>query len=201
MLPEAPPALARTLAIANRGVSRCDEIITDLLEYSRARALDRSDIALDGWLSGVLDEIEVPAGVTVSHALDCGLALAIDPERLRRAVRNVVENAYQAMTSEDADAAPAVAGERRLTVGTRITGTRVEIRVRDTGPGIDEATLAKVFEPLFSTKTFGVGLGMSVVEQIMEQHGGGIEIDSAPGRGTKVVLWLPLPELARRAAS
>jgi PAS domain S-box-containing protein len=201
MLPEAPPALARTLAIANRSVSRCDEIITDLLEYSRARALDRSDVALDGWLSGILDEIEVPAGVTVSHALDCGLALAIDPERLWRAVLNVVENACQAMTPEDDDAAPAEDSDRRLSVATRTTGARVEIRVRDTGPGIDEATLAKVFEPLFSTKAFGVGLGMTVVEQIMEQHGGGIEIDSAPGRGTEVVLWLPLPEPARRAAS
>ncbi len=102
------------------------------------------------------------------------------------------------MTPEDADAAEA--GERRLAVATRTTGARVEIRVRDTGPGIDEATLAKVFEPLFSTKAFGVGLGMTVVKQIMEQHGGGIEIDSAAGRGTEVVLWRPLPEPARRAA-
>ena len=143
----------------------------------------------------------MPAGVTVSHALDCGLALAIDPERLRRAVLNVVENACQAMTPEDDDAAPAEDSDRRLSVATRTTGARVEIRVRDTGPGIDEATPAKVFEPLFSTKAFGVGLGTTVVEQIMEQHDGGIEIDSAPGRGTEVVLWLPLPEPARRAAS
>ena len=52
-------------------------------------------------------------------------------------------------------------------------------------------TLSKIYEPLFSTKSFGVGLGMPTVKQIMEQHGGGIEIESEEGRGTTVTLWLP----------
>ena len=54
-----------------------------------------------------------------------------------------------------------------------------------------EDVLSRVFEPLFSTKGFGVGLGMPIVKQIMEQHGGGIEIVSEQGRGTGVTLWLP----------
>ena len=61
----------------------------------------------------------------------------------------------------------------------------------DTGPGIPEYVQEKIFEPLFSTKSFGVGLGMSAVKQIMQQHGGGIEIETEAGHGTEITLWLP----------
>jgi len=63
--------------------------------------------------------------------------------------------------------------------------------LEDNGPGIPPDVLAKVFEPLFSTRTFGVGLGLPIVKQIMEGHGGGVEIESRVGEGTRVVLWLP----------
>ncbi len=61
----------------------------------------------------------------------------------------------------------------------------------DTGPGIPPEVLPRVFEPLLSTKGFGVGLGLSVAHQIMEQHGGGIEIENIAGGGARVRLWLP----------
>ena len=71
---------------------------------------------------------------------------------------------------------------------------------RDNGPGIAPDTLEKIWEPLFSTKSFGVGLGLPTVKQIMEQHGGGIDITSQLGQGTEVLLWLPLNRLDERAA-
>ena len=71
---------------------------------------------------------------------------------------------------------------------------------RDNGPGIPPEVLEKIFEPLYSTKSFGVGLGLPTVRQIMEQHGGGIEIASEVGRGTDVSLWLPLTHQDERAA-
>ena len=61
--------------------------------------------------------------------------------------------------------------------------------------------MARVFEPLYSTKTFGVGLGMPLVRQVMEQHGGGVEITNEEGRGTEVVLWLPLERTADETAA
>ena len=67
----------------------------------------------------------------------------------------------------------------------------VVLSVEDTGPGIPDDILPQVMEPLFSTKPFGTGLGLPTVKRIMEQHDGGVEVDSAPGSGTRVVLWLP----------
>ncbi len=80
----------------------------------------------------------------------------------------------------------------KLALSTRMNGKRLEIAVADSGPGIPAEVLPQVLEPLFSTKTFGTGLGLPTVQQIMEAHGGGLDITSREGRGTKVVLWLPL---------
>ena len=68
------------------------------------------------------------------------------------------------------------------------------IRVADAGPGIPDDVLEKIFEPLFSTKGFGVGLGLPIVKNIMEQHGGSIDIRTEADKGTTVTLWLPVPE-------
>ena len=79
-------------------------------------------------------------------------------------------------------------------IGTRRDGGEVVLRVVDRGPGMSPEVAARVFEPLFSTKSFGVGLGMPLVQRIVEQHGGRIEIDTAPGQGTTVDVRLPVAE-------
>jgi signal transduction histidine kinase len=77
-------------------------------------------------------------------------------------------------------------------VTTEVNSGRLEIRISDTGCGIPEEVLNRVFEPLFSTKSFGIGLGLSIVKSIMEQHDGDVEINSQAGEGTTVTLWLPI---------
>ena len=94
------------------------------------------------------------------------------------------------MTNAEGD--NGVAGRGELTVATRRTGERIEIEIDDTGPGISEDVMPRIFDPLFSTKPFGVGLGLPIVRQITEHHGGGLEISSKQGEGTQAVLWLPL---------
>ena len=182
--------LEETLDRANRGIRRCDGIITELLDFARAKGLRLEPTALDAWLKELLDEQELPEGIKVTHdgGLD-GNFVSIDREEVRRAVINVIENACQAMT--DANGDNSTAGRGELTVATRRNGERIEIEIDDTGPGIPEDILPRIYEPLFSTKTFGVGLGLSIVRQITEHHGGGLEISSRQGEGTQAILWLP----------
>jgi signal transduction histidine kinase len=73
-----------------------------------------------------------------------------------------------------------------------VAGDRLEIRITDNGPGIPEDHMALLFEPFFSTKGFGVGLGLSIVKQLMELHEGDAEAESEVGVGTTITLWLPM---------
>ncbi len=179
----------RYLARIDRSVNRCVRLIDELLQYGRGRELALRSVTLDRWLTRALAEAtaKVPEGVEVRMRLATGITVDIDPVRLQQAVRNVVENALQAMAERDEPGAPRV-----LTVGIEQRGERAHVTVRDTGPGISEEHRKRAFEPMFSTKSFGFGLGLPLVRRIMEQHGGGAEIGSADEGGCLVDLWLPV---------
>ena len=162
-----------------------------------AAGLAALQLALRPWLADLLDDLDVPEGVEVRREFAAIDALPrFDGDRLRRAVINIYENACHAMADREASN-----GEKVLSIATRVAGSRLEISISDTGDGMPSDVLESAFEPLYSTKASGVGLGLTLVKQIMEQHGGGVEFESAPGKGTNTVLWLPLPEPAWQAAS
>ena len=100
----------------------------------------------------------------------------------------------------DAGERPEGEPEHSLTVATRVLGEEAEISFCDTGAGIPPETMARIFEPLFTTKAGGTGLGLPMVKQIVEQHGGQIDIDCPVRRGTQARLRLPLRR-AREAAA
>ena len=79
-----------------------------------------------------------------------------------------------------------------VSIATRLSGDRAEIEITDTGCGIPEEHFSKILEPLFSTKSFGTGLGLPTVKRIMEDHNGDLEISDRNDRGARAVLWLPL---------
>ena len=187
---EAPPHMNRAVALIERAEGRCNAIITDLLDFTRAHELDRTAMAVDDWLENVLDEFVPPPDLSLRRELNAGVSIELDHERLRRVVQNVLDNACQALDGD---------GEVRtaeIAVTTAVAGDRVEITISDNGPGIAPADLELIFEPLFTTKSIGVGLGLPMVRQIMEQHGGGVEITSELDRGTRVVLGIPLQSSA-----
>ncbi len=195
------PNLEKTLARAERNIKRCDTIITELLDFARAKGLQPEPTVVDAWLAEVIEEQHIPEAITVTRDFQAdAAAVAFDRDELRRAVINLVDNACQAMTggekradSGTRDSGTGGAGTGgELALSTRMNGKRLEIAVADSGPGIPAEVLPQVLEPLFSTKTFGTGLGLPTVQRIMEAHGGGLEITSEEHCGTKVVLWLPL---------
>lgn len=188
--------LERPLGRIERSIGRCDRIVTDLLDYARSRQLQCTPLNLDQWLDEILDEQKMPAHATLDRKLGtAGVVVAFDPDRLRRVVVNLIENAAQSQTEE------ALRGRNlEIEVATREIGHEIEISIRDTGPGISPEVLPKIFEPLFSTKSFGTGLGLPTVKQIVEQHGGHIEITSQLGAGTRAVVRLPLARTQEIAA-
>jgi signal transduction histidine kinase len=160
----------------NNGVQRCDNIITQLLDYSRNKPLQCNPGNLDDWLSKVVSEEAAKLPQSVNIELVLGLEerqVPFDEARLQRAIINLMSNAVEAMTTapkRDAVDAPA---EHKLMISTRVNGAEtVAIQVKDNGPGISAENLAKVREPLFTTKSFGTGLGIPAIEQIANQHGG-----------------------------
>jgi PAS domain S-box-containing protein len=188
--------LAHAFERIERGIARCDRIITDLLDYARARDPRFEWVVVDEWLGKLLDEQQPPEKIALKRELAAArVRLLIDPERLRRAIVNLIDNAVQAFAGP---APERPAGQ--IVVSTTTVGRYLQISIDDTGCGIPAEILPKVFEPLFSTRTFGTGLGLATVKQIVEQHRGSVEITSEPGRGTRVVIKLPLPPAQGLAA-
>ena len=169
-----------------RNIKRCDYIIVEMLDFTRDTAPNRESTDVDDWLGGVLDEQDVPPGLSLGRDLASGVEADIDRDRLRRAVINLFDNACQAVEGNGDGA------DNEVVVATKVNGERVEIVVTDNGPGIADDEVGKIFEPLYSTNSFGVGLGLPVVEKIVEEHGGGVDITSTIGWGTQATLWLPL---------
>jgi signal transduction histidine kinase len=182
--------MQRAVERVDRNIDRCDQIINELLDFTRVSEAEPHIVRLDEWLESLIDDQSIPEGVEVEKNLSMGnIKVAIDAYGLYRAVVNVVDNACQAML-EDEQSGKARMGSR-LGIKTGGNTQRLEITISDTGTGMAEDILEKAFEPLFSTKSFGVGLGLPSVRKIMEQHKGGIEIETKAGQGTRITLWLP----------
>lgn len=176
---------AKALRLAERNVARCDAIIEELLHFSRRRPPNPEPCELDRWIASILDEVQLPANVEVVRDLHVGRQAPVDREQFRRAFLNVFQNAVHAVQEREE-------GPQRVDVSSAVRAGRLEVCVQDNGVGMSEETLSKIHEPLYSTKSFGVGLGVPIVKEILEAHGGGVEFESEEGKGTRVLLWFPL---------
>jgi signal transduction histidine kinase len=172
-----------------RNVARCDTIVSDLLDFARSGEIKRDTVAVDDWLAAALDEHAVPVGITLRRELQFGERLPIDRDRFRQILVNLLDNAIEAI--DDPRWLQTRPREKSITVRSEAAGPYFQLSVVDTGPGIPAATLARIFEPLFTTKSFGVGLGLPMVREIVQQHGGTIEVTSDVGRGTTVAIRIP----------
>lgn len=179
----------KQLARAERNVMRCDTIIEELLDFTRASDLQLENIALDDLCSEVLNEYEFPENIKITRKFLSNAIIKIDKEKIRRALINILNNACMAMFQSENNE---IQNPLKLKILTGRSDTKVWIEILDTGPGIPDTEINKIFEPLYSTRAYGIGLGLPIVKQIMEKHSGGISIESQSGGETSVKLWFPI---------
>ena len=179
------------------GIAEIEAIIADLLDYARETRLDCQEYALGRILAPVVEACAADGrarGVrVVAHGLEDAVVASVDGQRLRQVFTNVMQNALEA-TERQRSGRVEVRLHQRATAGV--------VEIADNGVGIQPEHREKIFLPFYTTKPTGTGLGMAIVKKIMDLHGGEIEIDSAPGRGTTIRLIIPrspLPAVAEVA--
>jgi signal transduction histidine kinase len=185
--------LEQCLDTIQKQVRSLRNIASDFSDYARIPVLAPQRLPTRELLDEVLAPYRdnSPDGLGFHLNIDPGTPdLQVDPVLTRRALINLVQNAMEAMPrggtlTVSAGPAPDSGDGGRPTV---------RIRVRDTGSGMDEATQSRLFEPYFSTKATGSGLGLSIVKKTTEDQGGHVRVISAPGEGTEVILDLPACE-------
>ena len=183
---EEDPRVTKHLSRIGEQVEVANHIVSSLLDMIRDRPLSRAPVQLaEVWQSAV-EAVTVPEGVRLgAEGLQALPLLEGDAVQLRQVFVNLVDNAVQALGD--------AGGEVRLQA--RSEGREVELVLEDSGPGLDPAIRARIFEPLMTTKARGLGLGLSLVRRILERHGGGITYAPREGGlgGARFVLRLPLP--------
>jgi two-component system, sporulation sensor kinase E len=179
--------LEQYLDVAKGEINRLDYIITQFLGAIRPAPVQLRIASLNDVVEKTLEllgpEIE-NRGVAVKTKLSRNLtSTPIDATQLQQVMVNLVKNAVQAMTTGGT-----------LTLQTGETGDGVWVSVADTGGGIPQEQINRIFEPFYTTKKKGTGLGLMIVQRIIRAHNGRVELDSHVGRGTTFRIWLPLHE-------
>jgi two-component system NtrC family sensor kinase len=178
------------LKLVQRETERCTAIVRNLLDFARQRPLSLKDTDVVAVLEEAVSLVGHQAalkGLTISKTVTPVPLVKADAGQLRQAIVNIILNGFEAMQS---------GGSLRVRCGTVAGGKQIEFACEDSGVGIPPDRLAKIFDPFFSTKEMGTGLGLSVVYGIVERHGGTIDVRSEVGKGTTVVLRLPITHKA-----
>jgi len=212
VLEEPDPEVKEALEILEKEVGTSERIISSLLDFARAKPPIRRKVNVNDVLREALSRTTVPDNVQVVSQLDETLpAILADPDQLTQVFGNIILNAIQAMTLPSRPSTTLRQGSgqgsgrqvgtpeggRLLVKTSEVSGKPprsawVAVSFTDTGGGIPEENLDKLFEPLFTTKAKGIGLGLALVKTLMEGHGGSIEVESQEGKGSTFLVRLPL---------
>lgn len=186
VLPDATPKTREYLEIIQTRVFEAERIITALLNFARSRPLQPELTDVAPLIHDALRSLARPTQVEVAVTIEPGMPpVTVDPQQIRQALINLVVNAYEAMAG---------GGSLRIMACRAPDERAVLIRVSDTGPGIAEETRGRIFEPLFSTKPHGIGLGLAVAKNLVEVNGGRIWAEALPDQGGSFALVLPTDE-------
>ena len=182
--PESPSLIIQTFSEIRTALTRLDALVEDYLSLTRVStiALETQDLgaAVQAWATE-MQERATQQGVTIQLEGDATVGLlAFHASTLRRAMLNIIQNAIEAMTQGGT-----------LTLACTRMATAVQVRIRDSGSGIPAAQVARIFEPLYTTKPSGTGLGLYIVREILTAHGGQVVVESVEGQGTTFTLTFP----------
>lgn len=195
----APPTAASDPAVPRGYVEKIQKelrhlqaVVSDFLDYARRPRPVVAKVALPELLREVADSAQAraPAGLRVHvEAVDPAVEVRADTNQLRRALQNLAHNAVQACLDVGDGR------EHRVILSAAAVGRQAVVQVRDTGAGIPDEIVAKIWTPFFTTRAQGTGLGLAFTHQIVSEHGGRIAVTTSSA-GTTFTITLPLPDSA-----
>jgi signal transduction histidine kinase len=175
--------------VALEELDRVEKSISHLLRFAREEEVRITEMRMADVIPSAVETFRDRldrSGVEVSMAVDADGVMRGDPEKLRRVIINLLSNALDAVLESQVED-PRI----EIQTGENLAGTEVWLRVRDNGPGIDPDRLQAIFSPFYTSKESGTGLGLAISKKVVDAHGGSIEVDSTPGRGTEFLLTFP----------
>jgi PAS domain S-box-containing protein len=181
-LAKTEPRIIEFLGIMDDEINSSNKIISDLLNFSRVAKPTVSPAKIRKVMEDVLSRLTAPENIEVINKVDANLPeVEIDTDQIRQVFVNIATNAIQAMPEGG-----------KLTIDARKGDKFLEVAISDTGDGISEDVIGKIFDPLFTTRAKGIGLGLAVCKSIIERHGGAIGVESKVGEGATFTVKLPL---------
>ncbi len=179
------PEIQKTLKVLERETATAERIVTSLLDYARTRLPNWNLVNFNNLLLDVVSRTPLPDAPRIELELQLDHELpdiTADPDKLSQVFNNLVLNAVQAMPE----------GGQLIVRTEKEIPEWVKVSITDTGTGIPEKNLGRLFVPLFTTKTQGIGLGLTVVKNLVEEHGGTIGVISQVGTGSTFTVRLPV---------
>ncbi len=173
------------LDIISSELHNAEKIVSDLLHMSRTKMPEKEKVNVGDIIRRTMERHPAPENVAVSIDLPAEpIPVFVDPRHLGQVLVNLVSNACQAMPEGG-----------KLIIGARSDEKDVRIFITDTGHGIPKENISKIFEPLFTTKAKGIGLGLSVTKNLVEVNGGTIQVQSEQGKGSTFTVTFPGKEI------
>ena len=181
-LEDPEPEVKETMEIIEKEVGISQRVITSLLDFARPKPPTRHIVDINDVVEAAMSRVPVPENVEVVRQFSETLpTISADPDQLTQVFGNLVLNAVQAMPEGG-----------RLVVKSEAPGPEwINLSFTDTGVGMDEETLEKAFEPLFTIKSKGIGLGLALCKMFVGAHGGTIDVKSTLGKGTRFTIRIP----------
>ena len=162
------------------GINSLNNIVGNLLAYTKKTNLQKQNVDMAAWAESILAHVEIEMKVGIERNFPSELHADIDGEKMQQVMLNLLKNSIQAIEPGG-----------KISVSLSSSEHFAEITVADTGKGIVQEDLKKIFTPFFTTKEQGTGLGLAIVKKIVDLHEGEISVESVVGNGTKFCIKLP----------